>query len=45
MFLLKYRSLTLDLAAFPESVNILPTVEKDPRSSDKLIDGYNDTAK
>jgi hypothetical protein len=33
-----------NLAAFPESVNILPTVEKDPRSSDKLIDGYNDTA-
>ncbi|KAI6222775.1 hypothetical protein M3Y95_00929500 [Aphelenchoides besseyi] len=34
-----------NLAAFPESVNILPTVEKDPRSSDKLIDGNNDTAK
>ncbi|KAI6232615.1 hypothetical protein M3Y99_01008200 [Aphelenchoides fujianensis] len=33
-----------NLAAFPESVNILPTVEKDPRSSDKLIDGVNDTA-
>lgn len=26
-------------------MNILPTVEKDPRSSDKLIDGVNDTSK
>jgi hypothetical protein len=34
-----------NLAAFPESVNILPTVEKDPRSSDKLIDGFNETTK
>jgi len=31
-----------NLAAFPESVNILPGV-CDPRSSDKLIDGVNDT--
>ncbi|VDK73915.1 unnamed protein product [Onchocerca ochengi] len=32
-----------NLAAFPESVNILPNVNDDPRTSDKLIDGYNDT--
>jgi len=34
-----------NLATFPESVNILPTVNNDPRSSDKLIDGVNDTTK
>uniref|UniRef100_A0A7E4VNG0 DUF4457 domain-containing protein n=1 Tax=Panagrellus redivivus TaxID=6233 RepID=A0A7E4VNG0_PANRE len=34
-----------NIAAFPESVNILPTVDHDPRSSDKLIDGQNDTKK
>ncbi|KAE9554629.1 hypothetical protein FO519_002189 [Halicephalobus sp. NKZ332] len=34
-----------NIAAFPESVNILPSVEQDPRSSDKLIDGENDTRK
>ena len=34
-----------NLAAFPESVNILPSVSRDPRSSDKLIDGVNDTKK
>ncbi|CAG9534229.1 unnamed protein product [Cercopithifilaria johnstoni] len=32
-----------NLAAFPESVNILPNVNDDPRTSDKLIDGFNDT--
>ncbi|MCP9260924.1 Protein CBR-PGHM-1 [Dirofilaria immitis] len=32
-----------NLAAFPESVNILPNVNDDPRTSDKLIDGCNDT--
>ncbi|CAD5207049.1 unnamed protein product [Bursaphelenchus okinawaensis] len=34
-----------NLAAFPESVNILPAVERDPRTSEKLIDGVNDTTK
>ncbi|KAL3086028.1 hypothetical protein niasHT_030452 [Heterodera trifolii] len=34
-----------NLAAFPESVNCLARVCGDPRSSDKLIDGVNDTAK
>uniref|UniRef100_A0A914I8Z4 KATNIP domain-containing protein n=1 Tax=Globodera rostochiensis TaxID=31243 RepID=A0A914I8Z4_GLORO len=34
-----------NLAAFPESVNCLAGVSGDPRSSDKLIDGVNDTAK
>nr|CDJ96207.1 Protein K04F10.2 [Haemonchus contortus] len=32
-----------NLAAFPESVNILPTVEDDPRTSLNLINGCNDT--
>jgi hypothetical protein len=33
-----------NLAAFPESVNCLAQVHgNDPRSSDKLIDGVNDT--
>ncbi|VDK44797.1 unnamed protein product [Anisakis simplex] len=32
-----------NLAAFPESVNILPTVNGDPRTSLKLIDSVNDT--
>ncbi|KAL3998297.1 hypothetical protein ACH3XW_14485 [Acanthocheilonema viteae] len=32
-----------NLAAFPESVNILPNVNDDQRTSDKLIDGFNDT--
>lgn len=32
-----------NLAAFPESVNILPTVEGDPRVSLNLINGCNDT--
>ncbi|KAK0425882.1 hypothetical protein QR680_009438 [Steinernema hermaphroditum] len=34
-----------NIAAFPESVNVLPNVVGDPRSSDKLIDGVNDTTK
>lgn len=33
----------LDLFACPESVNILPEVHKDVRTSDKLIDGVNHT--
>uniref|UniRef100_A0A915C313 KATNIP domain-containing protein n=1 Tax=Parascaris univalens TaxID=6257 RepID=A0A915C313_PARUN len=32
-----------NLAAFPESVNILPAVKGDPRTSENLIDGVNDT--
>ncbi|KHJ98906.1 hypothetical protein OESDEN_01115 [Oesophagostomum dentatum] len=32
-----------NLAAFPESVNILPSVEGDPRTSMNLINGCNDT--
>lgn len=32
-----------DLAAFPESINILPMVDGDPRTSENLIDGVNDT--
>ncbi|VIO97313.1 Conserved hypothetical protein, putative [Brugia malayi] len=32
-----------NLAAYPESVNVLPNVNDDPRTSDKLIDGFNDT--
>ncbi|CAJ0920581.1 unnamed protein product, partial [Mesorhabditis belari] len=31
-----------NLAAFPESINILPMVEGDPRTSDNLINGQND---
>ncbi|TKR92951.1 hypothetical protein L596_007500 [Steinernema carpocapsae] len=34
-----------NIAAFPESVNVLPNVVGDPRSSEKLIDGVNDTTK
>ncbi|VDK58092.1 unnamed protein product [Gongylonema pulchrum] len=34
-----------NLAAFPESVNVLPNVNSDPRTSAKLIDGVNDTDK
>ncbi|ETN78430.1 hypothetical protein NECAME_10353 [Necator americanus] len=34
-----------NLAAFPESVNILPSVENDPRTSMNLINGCNDTEK
>uniref|UniRef100_A0A1I8BNR3 DUF4457 domain-containing protein n=1 Tax=Meloidogyne hapla TaxID=6305 RepID=A0A1I8BNR3_MELHA len=34
-----------NLAAFPESVNCLTSVRDDPRTSDKLIDGCNDTNK
>uniref|UniRef100_A0A914EGU0 KATNIP domain-containing protein n=1 Tax=Acrobeloides nanus TaxID=290746 RepID=A0A914EGU0_9BILA len=32
-----------NLAAFPESINILPSVKQDPRSSANLVDGVNDT--
>ena len=44
-FVISKKSENSDLAAFPESVNILPLVENDPRSSENLIDGVNDTAK
>ncbi|EJW87964.1 hypothetical protein WUBG_01122 [Wuchereria bancrofti] len=37
------RLLPQNLAAYPESVNVLPNVNDDPRTSDKLIDGFNDT--
>ncbi|CAI4225287.1 unnamed protein product [Auanema sp. JU1783] len=39
----RIRLKTHNMAAFPESVNILPSVEKDPRTSDNLINGDNDT--
>lgn len=32
-----------DIAAFPESVNILDNISGDVRTPDKLIDGVNDT--
>ncbi|VDN50234.1 unnamed protein product [Dracunculus medinensis] len=32
-----------NLAAFPESVNVLPGVNADPRTSENLINGENDT--
>lgn len=34
---------TLDIAAFPESVNSLGATISDVRTPDKLIDGYHDT--
>eukprot|EP00058_Branchiostoma_floridae_P025246 XP_002610736.1 hypothetical protein BRAFLDRAFT_126073 [Branchiostoma floridae] len=36
-------SFLLDIAAYPESVNVLPGVEGDVRTPDKLIDGNNCT--
>ena len=33
----------LDIAAFPESVNVLEGVRGDVRTSDKLVDGVYDT--
>uniref|UniRef100_A0A1I7WVM0 DUF4457 domain-containing protein n=1 Tax=Heterorhabditis bacteriophora TaxID=37862 RepID=A0A1I7WVM0_HETBA len=33
---------THNLAAFPESINILPAVDGDPRTSENLIDNCND---
>lgn len=33
----------LDVAAFPESVNIIEGIDNDIRTPDKLIDGINDT--
>jgi len=33
----------LDIAAFPESVNIIEGIDNDIRTPDKLIDGINDT--
>lgn len=38
-----YNHVFIDIAAYPESVNVLPDVQYDVRSSDKLIDGVNDT--
>ncbi|CAH2250915.1 KIAA0556 homolog isoform X1, partial [Pelobates cultripes] len=32
-----------DIAAFPESINILDGVSEDVRTPDKLIDNINDT--
>ena len=34
---------SLDIAAFPESVNVLPEVKGDVRTPDKLVDGSCDT--
>lgn len=34
--------LLLDVAAFPESVNIIEGIDNDIRTPDKLIDGIND---
>jgi hypothetical protein len=34
-----------DIAAHPESVNVLEEVNKDARTPDKLIDGVNNTRK
>ena len=34
---------TTDIAAYPESVNILGAMANDVRTPDKLIDGYHDT--
>lgn len=35
--------LLTDIAAFPESVNILDKVSNDVRTPDKLVDGCNET--
>jgi len=32
-----------DIAAYPESVNVLSDITSDVRTPDKLIDGVNDT--
>lgn len=32
-----------DIAAYPDSVNVLDNVSNDTRTPDKLIDGFNDT--
>lgn len=34
----------LDVAAYPESVNVIEGVDNDVRTPDKLVDGVNDTA-
>ena len=36
-------SYSADIAAFPDSVNVLQGVNNDVRTPDKLIDGVNDT--
>ena len=36
-------SYTADIAAFPDSVNVLQGVDNDVRTPDKLVDGVNDT--
>lgn len=33
----------LDVAAFPESINIIKGMDNDIRTPDKLVDGINDT--
>lgn len=35
--------LLLDIAAFPDSVNVLDSVNGDVRTPDKLVDGVNNT--
>lgn len=35
-------NLILDICAYPESINILPNISGDVRTSDKLIDGITD---
>ena len=32
-----------DIAAYPESVNVLSDITSDVRTPDKLVDGVNDT--
>ena len=33
----------LDIAAYPDSVNVLANIQNDVRTPDKLIDGVNST--
>ena len=42
VLILAYVTLT-DIAAYPESVNVLSDITSDVRTPDKLIDGVNDT--
>lgn len=36
-------SVIADIAAYPESVNVLDGIEGDVRTPDKLVNGMNDT--
>ena len=38
-----YSIFVADIAAYPDSVNVLEGVENDVRTPDKLIDGVSDT--